>query len=61
MSEAKKCDRCGELYDSDDGADVIFEYPGVVEPPLRYSLCFECVNDIACSIEGINITRPFGA
>ena len=52
MSEAKKCDRCGELYDSDDGVDVIFEYPGVVEPPLRYSLCFECVNEVACLIEG---------
>lgn len=57
MSNTKKCDRCSELYDVDDGADVIFEYPGVEEPPMRYSLCFECVNEIACFIEGIESIR----
>lgn len=53
MSYKVPCERCGELYDSDDGADVIFEYPGVVEPPLRYSLCFECVNEVTCLIENV--------
>ena len=55
MARAKKCDKCGSLYEVGDGVDVIFSYPAVEgeerPKPLKYELCFSCANDTACFLE----------
>lgn len=50
MSEAKKCDRCGKLYDTEeiiiDYSDMRFRYELVKDchpyPEFRLDLCKEC-------------------
>ena len=52
MADTKLCVKCNKEYEADSSPDILFEYPGVNEPRLRYNLCFECVNEVACLIEG---------